>query len=131
MVVVAADEYERLRKLQHLKAPSFADLLLAMPADGEELERLEARMRIPGSDVSTGIAARRTAGENVRTIASAAAKPPDERGMIGRLQLSNTIEVEQPAPPHCPIPFIQHSLFPTIPHSHSMPVVLRQQQRTP
>ncbi len=48
VVVVAADEYERLRKLQHLKAPSFADLLLAMPADGEEFERLEARMRDPG-----------------------------------------------------------------------------------
>ena len=48
VVVVAADEYERLRKLQHLKAPSFADLLLAMPTDGEEFERLAGRMREPG-----------------------------------------------------------------------------------
>jgi antitoxin Phd len=48
VVVVAVDEYERLRKLQHLKAPSFAALLLAMPTDGEEFERLEGRMREPG-----------------------------------------------------------------------------------
>jgi antitoxin Phd len=48
VVVVAADEYERLCKLQHLTAPSFADLLLAMPADGEEFERLEGGMREPG-----------------------------------------------------------------------------------
>jgi antitoxin Phd len=44
----AADEYERLRKLQHLKAPSFAELLLAMPTDGEEFERLDGRMRESG-----------------------------------------------------------------------------------
>lgn len=48
VVVVAVDEYERLRKLQHLKAPSFAEFLLAMPTDGEEFERLEGRMREPG-----------------------------------------------------------------------------------
>jgi antitoxin Phd len=48
VVVVAVDEYERLRKLEQLKAPSFAELLLAMPTDGEELERLEGRMREPG-----------------------------------------------------------------------------------
>jgi len=48
VVVVAADEYERLRKLQHLNAPSFAELLLAMPTDGEEFERMEGRMREPG-----------------------------------------------------------------------------------
>jgi len=48
VVVVAVDEYERLRKLRHLKAPSFAELLLAMPTDGEEFERLEGRMRDPG-----------------------------------------------------------------------------------
>jgi antitoxin Phd len=34
VVGVAADEYERLRKLQHLKAPSFAEMLLAMPIGG-------------------------------------------------------------------------------------------------
>jgi antitoxin Phd len=48
VVVVAVDEYERLRKLQHLKTPSFAEPLLAMPTDGEEFERLEGRMREPG-----------------------------------------------------------------------------------
>ena len=46
--VVAADEYERLRKLQHLKAPSFAEMLLDMPTGGEQFERLEGRMRDPG-----------------------------------------------------------------------------------
>jgi len=45
--VVAVDEYERLHKLQQLKAPSFAELLLAMPTDGEEFDRLEGRMREP------------------------------------------------------------------------------------
>jgi antitoxin Phd len=48
VVVVDADEYERLRKLQHLNAPSFAEMLLAMPQGGEEFERLEGRMRDPG-----------------------------------------------------------------------------------
>jgi antitoxin Phd len=48
VVVVAADEYERLCKLQHLKAPSFAEMLLAMPTAGEQFERLEGRMRDPG-----------------------------------------------------------------------------------
>jgi antitoxin Phd len=48
VVVVAADEYERLRKLEHLKAPSFAELLLAMPTGGDEFEQLEGRMRDPG-----------------------------------------------------------------------------------
>ena len=48
VVVVAADEYERLRKLEHLKAPTFAKLLLAMPTGGEGIERLEGRMRDPG-----------------------------------------------------------------------------------
>jgi antitoxin Phd len=48
VVVVAADEYERLRKLEQLKAPSFAELLLAMPTGGEDFERVEGRMRDPG-----------------------------------------------------------------------------------
>ena len=48
VVVVAANEYERLRRLEHIKAPSFAELLLAMPSDGKEFERLEGRMREPG-----------------------------------------------------------------------------------
>jgi len=48
VVVLAADEYARLRRLQRLKAPSFADMLLAMPAGREDFERLEGRMRDPG-----------------------------------------------------------------------------------
>lgn len=48
VVIIAAGEYERLRKLQRLKAPSFAELLLAMPQGGEEFEGLEGRMRDPG-----------------------------------------------------------------------------------
>jgi prevent-host-death family protein len=45
VVVVAADEYERLRKLQQLKAPSFAEMLLAMPQGDVEFERLKATLR--------------------------------------------------------------------------------------
>ena len=48
VVILSADEYGRLRKLEHLKAPSFAELLLAMPTDDQEFERLEGRMREPG-----------------------------------------------------------------------------------
>lgn len=48
VVVVSADEYERLRKLEHFKAPTFAELLLAMPTGGADFERLEGRMRDPG-----------------------------------------------------------------------------------
>jgi antitoxin Phd len=48
VVIVAAGEYERLRQIERMKAPSFADLLLAMPSDGEEFDRLEGRMREPG-----------------------------------------------------------------------------------
>ncbi len=48
VVVVAVDEYERLRKLEQLKAPSFAEFLLEMPTGGEDFERLEGRMRDPG-----------------------------------------------------------------------------------
>ena len=53
VVVVAVDEYERLRMLQHFKAPSFAELLLAMPTDGEGYESaLRGECGTPGSDVS-------------------------------------------------------------------------------
>lgn len=41
VVIVAADEYDRLRKLQQFKAPSFAEMLLAMPQGGDDFERLE------------------------------------------------------------------------------------------
>ena len=45
VVVVAADEYDRLRRLERLKAPSFADVLLAMPQDNGEFPRVKARPR--------------------------------------------------------------------------------------
>lgn len=45
VVVVAAEEYERLQLLARLKAPSFTEMLLAMPTGGDEFERLEGRMR--------------------------------------------------------------------------------------
>lgn len=48
VVVLAADEYARLRHLEHLKAPTFADHLLAMPTDGGEFDRLDGRMRETG-----------------------------------------------------------------------------------
>lgn len=47
VVVVAAGEYERLRQLERLKAPSFSELLLAMPSDGQAFDRLEGGMRDP------------------------------------------------------------------------------------
>ena len=40
VVVLAVEEYERLRHLEKAKAPTFADLLLAIPQDDEEFERL-------------------------------------------------------------------------------------------
>ena len=45
VVVVAADEYERLRHLDRAQAPSLAALLLAIPQDGGEFERLRIRPR--------------------------------------------------------------------------------------
>jgi prevent-host-death family protein len=45
VVVMAVDEYERLRKLQHLKAPSFAEMLLAIPQGDIEFERLKVTPR--------------------------------------------------------------------------------------
>jgi prevent-host-death family protein len=45
VVIVAADEYERLRQLERLKAPTFAEHLLAMPTDDGEFERLSGRLR--------------------------------------------------------------------------------------
>jgi prevent-host-death family protein len=48
VVVLATDEYARLRRLERMNAPSFAELLLAMPNDGEEFKRLEGRMRESG-----------------------------------------------------------------------------------
>jgi antitoxin Phd len=45
VVVVDVAEYERLRNLQKATAPSFAELLLAMPQDDGEFPRLKAKSR--------------------------------------------------------------------------------------
>jgi antitoxin Phd len=45
VVVVDVQEYERLRHLGRAKAPSFAELLLAMPQDGSKFSRAKARPR--------------------------------------------------------------------------------------
>ena len=39
-VVIAVGEYERLRRLDNVTAPSFAELLLSMPRNDDEMERL-------------------------------------------------------------------------------------------
>ena len=48
VVVLSANEYERLRTLERLEAPSFADHLLAMPSDDGSFDRLEASLRDTG-----------------------------------------------------------------------------------
>jgi antitoxin Phd len=45
VVVVAAEEYERLKALAQQRAPSFIDHLLAMPRDDEACDRLEVELR--------------------------------------------------------------------------------------
>jgi antitoxin Phd len=45
VVVVDVVEYERLRRLERSQAPSFADVLLAMPRDDGEFPRGNVRMR--------------------------------------------------------------------------------------
>lgn len=44
-VVVSAAEYERLRTLQRLTAPSFAQMLLAMPQGDAKFQRLKTKPR--------------------------------------------------------------------------------------
>ena len=45
VVVVNVVEYERLRQLERAKAPSFAEVILAMPQDDGEFPRDKVRMR--------------------------------------------------------------------------------------
>lgn len=45
VVVLAVNEYERLRHMEKAAAPSFADQLLAIPQEGEEFERLRLPAR--------------------------------------------------------------------------------------
>ena len=45
VVVLAVDEYERLCRLERADAPTFAELLLEIPQDDEEFERLSVPAR--------------------------------------------------------------------------------------
>lgn len=45
VVVLAVEEYERLRLLERAKAPTLAELLLAIPRDGGEFERVRLPSR--------------------------------------------------------------------------------------
>ena len=45
VMVVAVEEYERLRHLEKARAPTFADLLLSIPQDGGEFERIRLPSR--------------------------------------------------------------------------------------
>jgi antitoxin Phd len=45
VVVVDVLEYDRLRRLERAQAPSFADMLLAMPQDDGEFPRPDVQMR--------------------------------------------------------------------------------------
>ena len=45
VVVVNVVEYERLRQLERAKAPSFVEVILAMPQDDGEFPRRIVRMR--------------------------------------------------------------------------------------
>lgn len=40
-VVLAAEEYERLRQLDQANAPTLSELLLALPQDDEAFERID------------------------------------------------------------------------------------------
>jgi antitoxin Phd len=44
-VVISAEAYERLQRLEQAAAPSFAKLLLDMPQDDQPFERLPLRQR--------------------------------------------------------------------------------------
>ena len=45
VVVIAAEEFDRLRRLDRAQAPTFADLLLAIPQDDDEEPFERATMR--------------------------------------------------------------------------------------
>ena len=45
VVVISAEEYERLCRVDRANAPSFTELLLAMPQDGESFERASLKPR--------------------------------------------------------------------------------------
>jgi antitoxin Phd len=48
VVVVAAEEYDRLKKLEKRNAPSFKEHLLNMPKDDGSFERMKIKFRDSG-----------------------------------------------------------------------------------
>ena len=48
VVVLATGEYERLSRVDAANAPTFAEMLLAIPRDDREFERLDAQLRPVG-----------------------------------------------------------------------------------
>ena len=40
VVVVALEEYERLRRLEKANAPTFVEMLLEIPQDGQKIEQM-------------------------------------------------------------------------------------------
>ncbi len=45
VVIVSTDEYERMRRLEKANAPTFSDLLLQIPQDDGEFERIPVSPR--------------------------------------------------------------------------------------
>ncbi|MDE2837754.1 MAG: type II toxin-antitoxin system Phd/YefM family antitoxin [Chloroflexota bacterium] len=45
VIVLAVEEYERLRRVEKAEAPTFVEMLLAIPKDGEEFERWPMKVR--------------------------------------------------------------------------------------
>ena len=45
VVIISAADYDRLKRLERVEAPSLPDLLLAIPQDGGSFERLSSDLR--------------------------------------------------------------------------------------
>ena len=45
VVVISVEEYDRLRQFEHTGSPSFVDLILAIPQDDGDFERLPLPFR--------------------------------------------------------------------------------------
>ena len=45
VIVLAVDEYEHLRRIEKMNAPTLGELLLDIPQDGQEFERMDLTAR--------------------------------------------------------------------------------------
>ena len=54
VVVLSAEEYERLSRIDAANAPTFAEMLLAIPRDDRGFERLDPELRPVGFGGSHG-----------------------------------------------------------------------------